>query len=230
MRVRSGLDRQLRMLQDEVLVMGGMVEKSIARALDALTRRDMEAAEQVIKEDDYIDSKRFEIEEMCIDLIATQQPMARDLRILVSMLHITVELERMGDYAEGIARINLLMGDEPLLKPLIDVPRMAEKATGMLRRSLESLVNRDTVTALQVCNDDDEVDNLYDQVYRELLLYMIQDPKTIQRATYLLWVAHDLERIADRATNIAERVVYLVVQRERWRRLTYPSTSAYPFL
>jgi phosphate transport system protein len=126
------------------------------------------------------------------------------------MLHITVELERMGDYAEGIARINLLMGDEPLLKPLIDVPRMAEKATGMLRRSLESLVNRDTVTALQVCNDDDEVDNLYDQVYRELLLYMIQDPKTIQRATYLLWVAHDLERIADRATNIAERVVYLV--------------------
>jgi phosphate transport system protein len=198
------------MLQDEVLVMGGMVEKSIARALDALTRRDMEAAEQVIKEDDYIDSKRFEIEEMCIDLIATQQPMARDLRILVSMLHITVELERMGDYAEGIARINLLMGDEPLLKPLIDVPRMAEKATGMLRRSLESLVNRDTVTALQVCNDDDEVDNLYDQVYRELLLYMIQDPKTIQRATYLLWVAHDLERIADRATNIAERVVYLV--------------------
>ncbi len=210
MRVRSGLDRQLRMLQDEVLVMGGMVEKSIARALDALTRRDMEAAEQVIKEDDYIDSKRFEIEELCIDLIATQQPMARDLRILVSMLHITVELERMGDYAEGIARINLLMGDEPLLKPLIDVPRMAEKATGMLRRSLESLVNRDTVTALQVCNDDDEVDNLYDQVYRELLLYMIQDPKTIQRATYLLWVAHDLERIADRATNIAERVVYLV--------------------
>jgi phosphate transport system protein len=198
------------MLQDEVLVMGGMVEKSIARALDALTRRDMEAAEQVIKEDDYIDSKRFEIEELCIDLIATQQPMARDLRILVSMLHITVELERMGDYAEGIARINLLMGDEPLLKPLIDVPRMAEKATGMLRRSLESLVNRDTVTALQVCNDDDEVDNLYDQVYRELLLYMIQDPKTIQRATYLLWVAHDLERIADRATNIAERVVYLV--------------------
>jgi phosphate transport system protein len=136
--------------------------------------------------------------------------MAGDLRILVSMLHITVELERMGDYAEGIARINLLMGDEPLLKPLIDVPRMAEKATGMLRRSLESLVNRDTVTALQVCNDDDEVDNLYDQVYRELLLYMIQDPKTIQRATYLLWVAHDLERIADRATNIAERVVYLV--------------------
>jgi len=198
------------MLEDEVRTMGSMVEKAIARALDALTRRDLEAASQVIREDDYIDRKRFDIEEQCIDLIATQQPMARDLRTLISMLHITEELERMGDYAEGIARINLMMGDEPLLKPLIDIPRMAEKATSMLHRSLEALVNRDTVTALQVCNDDDDVDNLYDQVYNELLLYMIQDPKTIKRATYLLWVAHDLERIADRATNIAERVVYLV--------------------
>ncbi len=210
MRVRAGLDRQLRMLEDEVVMMGGMVEKSIARALDALKRRDLDASDQVIREDDFIDRKRFEIEEQCIDLIATQQPMATDLRILVSLLHIAVELERMGDYAEGIARISLLMGDEPTLKPLIDIPRMAEKASLMLRRSLEALVNRDTVTALQVCNDDDEVDALYDQVYRELLLFMIQDPKTIQRATYLLWVSHDLERIADRATNIAERVVYLV--------------------
>ena len=198
------------MLQDEVLTMGGMVEKSIARALDALQRRDLEASEQVIREDDFIDSKRFEIEEQCIDLIATQQPMAGDLRNLVSILHISVELERMGDYAEGIAKISLLIGNEPTLKPLIDIPRMAEKATAMVHRSLDALVNRDTITALQVCNDDDEVDALYDQVYRELLLYMIQDPQTIQRATYLLWVAHDLERIADRATNIAERVVYLV--------------------
>ena len=210
MRVRSGLDRQLRMLQDEVVMMGGMVEKSIARAMDALIRRDLEASHQVVREDDYIDSKRFEIEEQCIDLIATQQPMAGDLRILISMLHITVELERMGDYAEGIARINILMGDEPLVKPLIDIPLMAEKASAMLRRSLDALVNRDTVAALQVCNNDDEVDALYDQVYRDLLVYMIRDPETIQRATYLLWVAHDLERIADRATNLAERVVYLV--------------------
>ena len=210
MRVRAGLDRELRMLEDEVVAMGGMVEKSIARALDCLQRRDLEAAEQVIREDDYIDSKRFEIEERCIDLIATQQPMATDLRILIAMLHITVELERMGDYAEGIAKISLLMGAEPTLKPLIDIPRMAEKATAMLRRSLAAMVNRDTVSAIQVCNDDDEVDALYDQVYRELLTYMIQDPSTIQRATYLLWVAHDLERIADRATNVAERVVYLV--------------------
>ena len=192
------------------MVLGGMVEKSIARGLDSLLRRDLEASEQVIREDDFIDNKRYQIEEQCIDLIATQQPMARDLRILIAMLHITVELERMGDYAEGIARINLLMGDEPLLKPLIDIPKMAEKATAMLRRSLEALTNRDTVAAVQVSKDDDDVDALYDQVYRELLLYMIQDPSSIQRATYLLWVAHDLERIADRATNIAERVVYMV--------------------
>ena len=210
MRVRSGLDRQLRMLQDDVLAMGGMVEKSIARAVDALERRDLAASEQVIAEDDLIDSRRFEIEEKCIDLIATQQPMARDLRILISILHISVELERMGDYAEGIAKINLMMGDEPLLKPLIDIPVMAEKASRMLHRSLESLVNRDTLTAIQVCNDDDEVDELYDRVYADLLDYMINDRETIRRATYLLWVAHDLERIADRATNVAERVVYLV--------------------
>ena len=210
MRVRSGLDLQLRMLQDQVLTMGGMVEKAIARALDALIRRDLQASEQVVKEDDYIDSMRFEIEEKCIDLIATQQPMARDLRFLITLLHVTVELERMGDYAEGIARISVLMGDEPAVKPLIDIPEMAEKATSMVHRSLDSLVNKDTVTAIQVCNDDDEVDALYDQVYRDLLMYMINDPDSIQRATYLLWVAHDLERIADRATNIAERAVYLV--------------------
>ena len=210
MRVRAGMDRRLRMLQDEVLTMGSMVEKSVARALDALARRDLEASEQVIREDDYIDCKRFDIEEQCIDLIATQQPMATDLRILIAILHITVELERMGDYAEGIARISLLIGDEPTLKPLVDIPKMADKANQMLRRSLEALVNRDTVTALQVCNDDDEVDALYDQVYRDLLMLMIEDPQTIQRATYLLWVAHDLERMADRATNIAERVVYMV--------------------
>ena len=210
MRVRAGLDLQLKMLEDEVVVLGGMVEKAIARALDALTRRDLKASEQVVREDDYIDSKRFEIEEKCIDIIATQQPMAGDLRTVVTILHVIVELERMGDYAEGIARISLLMGNEPTLKPLIDIPRMADKATSMLHRSLDALMNRDTVTAMQVCNADDEVDALYDQVYRELLLFMIEDPKVIQRATYLLWVAHDVERIADRATNIAERVVYLV--------------------
>ena len=145
-----------------------------------------------------------------MELIATQQPMAGDLRILIAVLHIAVELERMGDYAEGIGKISVMMGNDPPLKPLIDIPRMAEKSMDMLRRSLDALVNRDEAAALQVCNDDDEVDALYDQVYRELLMFMLQDPKTVQRATYLLWVSHDLERIADRATNIAERVIFLV--------------------
>jgi phosphate transport system protein len=136
--------------------------------------------------------------------------MAGDLRAIITLLHVSVELERMGDYAEGIAKISLMIGDEPTLKPLIDIPRMAQKATGMLRNSIDALVSRDVVKANQVRQDDDEVDDLYDQVYRELLLFMLQDPKTIQRATYLLWAAHDLERIADRATNIAERVTFLV--------------------
>ena len=207
---RVDFDRDLRTLQDDLLELGSMVEKSIDRALDALKNRDLEASQQVVKDDDLIDNKRFELENACILLIATQQPLAADLRTLITVLHIAVELERMGDYAEGIAHISLMMGDKPPLKPLIDIPRMAEMATTMLKRSLDSLVNRDVELARQVCNDDDEVDALYDQIYHELLEFMIQDPKTIERATHLLWVAHDLERVADRATNIAERVVFLV--------------------
>jgi phosphate transport system protein len=207
---RIDLDRQLGQLQQEVVSLAEIVDKAIMRAVDALKRRDLTESQQVVHEDDYIDQKRYEIEERCIDLIATQQPMARDLRAIIALLHITVELERMGDYAEGIAKISLMMGEEPPLKPLIDIPRMADKATQMLRDGLDSLVSRDVVKANQVCQDDDEVDALYDQVYRELLLFMIQDPQTIEKATYLLWAAHDLERIADRATNIAERVIFLV--------------------
>ena len=207
---RLDLDNQLKTLRQEVIILAGMVEKAITRAVDSLKTRDMETSQRVVREDDFIDQKRFEIEERCIDIIATQQPIARDLRTIIALLHITQELERMGDYAEGIAKISIMMGDTPLLKPLIDIPRMADKSVLMLRHSLEALSDRDVVKAQQVCNDDDEVDALYDQVYRELLLYMIQDPQTIQRATWLLWTAHDLERIADRATNIAERVIYSV--------------------
>ena len=208
--LRLDLDRQLAQLQQEVVSLAEIVDKATMRAVDALKRRDLVESQQVVQEDDYIDQKRYEIEDRCIDLIATQQPMARDLRAIIALLHITSELERMGDYAEGIAKISLLMGEEAPLKPLIDIPRMADKATQMLRNSIDSLVSRDMVKANQVLQDDDEVDDLYDQVYRELLLFMLQDPQTIQRATYLLWAAHDLERIADRATNIAERVIYLV--------------------
>ncbi len=207
---REDLDQYLTVLQQEVSTLAGVVEKGVQRAVDGLKRRDLEVARQVIADDDYIDRKRFEIEDRCVDLIATQQPMARDLRWIVALLHIGVELERIGDYAEGISKISLMMGDAPPLKPLIDIPRMTEKATAMLRDSVDSLVSRDQVKAHNVCQADDEVDQLYDQVYRELLLFMIQDPTTIERATYLLWVAHDLERIADRATNIAERVIYMI--------------------
>ena len=207
---RTDFDRDLRILSDDLLMLGSMVEKAIAKAVDALKRRDVDASREVIDQDDLIDYKRYDIEEKCINLIATQQPMAVDLRMLVSLLHISVELERMGDYAEGIAKISLAMGGEPPLKPLIDIPRMADLAGDMLRRSLNALVDRDIVAATQVCNDDDQVDALYDQVYRELLTFMIEDPKSIRRATFLLWVAHDLERVADRATNISERVLFLV--------------------
>ena len=207
---RAEFSRDLRALQDEMLVLANMVEKAIARSLDALKNRDLALSEEVVRDDDVIDRKRMELEERCIDLIATQQPLAGDLRVLITVLHMSVELERMGDYAEGIAKISLMMGNEPPLKPLIDIPRMADKATDMLRRSLDAFVNRDVELANAVCNDDDEVDALYEQVYRELLTYMMASPAVIQRATFLLWVAHDLERIADRTTNIAEHVIYMV--------------------
>lgn len=207
---RTVFDQSLRALQDDLLGLGNLVEEAITKAVQALKDRDLEASRQVIQGDDVIDQKRFQLEERCLELIATQQPIATDLRMVISVLHIAVELERMGDYAEGIGKISLMMGNEPPLKPLIDIPRMTEKCIDMLRRSLDALVRRDVVMATQVCKDDDEVDGLYDQVYHELLMFMIQDPKTIQRATYLLWAAHDLERIGDRATNIAERVIFLV--------------------
>jgi phosphate transport system protein len=207
---RVDLDHQLSSLQQDVVVLSRIVEKAIHQAVDALNRRDLEASNQVIEQDDYIDQKRFEVEDRCLDLIATQQPMARDLRTIISLLHIVVELERIGDYAEGIAKISLMMGDAPPVKPLINIPRMAQQSTEMLRDSMDALLNRDVIKAGQVCQADDDVDALYSQVHNDLLAFMQEDPEKIKRATYLLWVAHDLERIADRATNIAERVVFLV--------------------
>ena len=210
---RAQFDQELTDLQNELLMLGSMVEKAITRSIDALRLRDLAASEQIVKDDSLIDAKRFAIEEGCIDLIARQQPLAGDLRRLVSFLQIAVELERMGDYAEGIGKISLMMGEQPPLKPLVDIPRMAEIATGMLHRSLDALVERDVEKALNVCEADDEVDQLYDQVYNELLIFMLRDPQTIERATYLLWTSHNLERVADRATNVAERVIYLVTGR-----------------
>ena len=190
--------------------MAGMVETAIERGIEALRTRNVNLAQQIIEDDLNINKRRYEAEDKCLELIATQQPLASDLRTIVSVLHITVDLERMGDHAEGIAKIALMLADEPPLKPYIDIPRMAQVGIDMLMGSLEAFKNRDAARARAICDQDDEVDALYEQVYRELLTFMINDPHTIQRATYLIWVAHNLERIADRVTNICERVVYLV--------------------
>lgn len=207
---RTAFEQQLSRIQEDMLVLAGMVVDAIDRGVRALKERDIELAQMVIADDLRINRKRYEIEEQCLEIIATQQPLASDLRTIVAVLHIVVDLERMGDHAEGIAKIALMLSDEPPLKPYIDIPRMAEIATRMLMSSLEAFKNRDAELARRICDDDDEVDALYDQVYRELITYMVNDPKTIERATHLTWVAHNLERIADRVTNLCERVVYLV--------------------
>ena len=207
---RADFEMNLTLVQEEIIQLSSMVEKAIYKSVDALKKRDVEASQQVIDEDDLIDLKQQALEERCIELIALESPIAGDLRILISAMMIANELERMGDYAEGIAKISVSMGNLPPLKPLIDIPRMAEKAVVMLRNSTQAFISRDVDLASNVVASDDEVDDLYNQVYRELLTYMLEEPVSIQRATYLLWVSNDLERVADRATNIAERVIYLV--------------------
>ena len=207
---REDFERNLKGVEDDVVQLSSMVEKAIFKSIKALKERDISASQKVVDDDDVIDEEQQAIEDRCIDLIALEAPMAGDLRVLIAAMMVANELERMGDYAEGIAKISLSMGNLPPLKPLIDIPRMADKSVDMLRRSTQAFVNRDVESATAVILDDDEVDDIYEQVYRELLTYMTADPSTVQRATYLLWVAHDLERVADRTTNIAERVIYLV--------------------
>lgn len=208
--LRADFDRSLNQLQEELLELGRMVERAIIKSMDALEQRDLTASFEVVQDDELINQQRFKLEEDSIDLIATQQPLAVDLRTLVAVLQIAVELERMGDYAEGIGKVGLIIGDEPLFKPIEELRQMSAHAIDMLRRSLQAWVERDTVAAKRVWEDDDKVDLLYDQVCRDLLSGMAEEPRTIQPATHLLWVAHDLERMADRATNIAERVIFVV--------------------
>jgi phosphate transport system protein len=210
MEIRTTFHKKLRQIQDEILATGSMVEKAIVSSVHALKSRDLEMAQRIIDDDQKINKQRFKIEESCIQLIATQQPMASDLRNIICILNIATELERIGDYAEGIAKIVVMIGDEPPLKPLVDIPRMAEKVAGMLHRSLDALVDHNDSAARQIATEDDGVDELYDQVFRELLTFMIENPQTITRATRLIWVAHNLERSADRVTNICERIVYMV--------------------
>jgi len=208
--MRETFDEQIRGLQEDLLRMGDLVDSAIERSIKALAGRDTELAREIINADEAINQAQRDIEERCLVLIATQQPLASDLRAITAVSSIATELERMGDYAKEIAHTTILMGDQPLLKPLIDVPRMAEKGRRLLHQQLDAFINRDADMARRLSAEDDEVDGLYDQVYRELLFLMMQDPKTISRATHLLWVAHNLERIADRTTNIGERVVFLV--------------------
>jgi len=202
--------KKLREIQDEVLVMGGLVSEAILRSIEALKNRDLDLAEQIVTGDQKINDLRFGIEEKCIQLIVTQQPIANELRIIIAVLNIITEVERIGDYAEGIAKITIMIGDEPPVKPLIDIPLMAEQAVDMLRRSLDAFINKDADAARKICIEDDIVDHLYDQIYLELLDLMMENPQIVSRATRLIWVAHDLERSADRVTNICERVIFVI--------------------
>jgi phosphate transport system protein len=207
--IRKTFEHEIQQVKDEVLLLGSMVEHAIIASVETLKKRDIKGAEKIIDEDRAINQKRFDIERQLMILIATQQPMAHDLRLLASTMEIISELERMGDYAKGIANINIRMGEEGLLKPLIDIPRMAQIGTSMLHRSLTAFVNEDVEAAKAIPIEDDEVDALYNQIYRELMLLIIQDPKTIERANWLLWVGHNLERVADRVTNICERTIFI---------------------
>ena len=210
METRTTFHKEIREIQDEILIMGSMVNKAILQAIAALQNRDLTQAKQVIADDQKINHKRFEIEDKCIQLIATQQPMASDLRTIVTVLNIITELERIGDYAEGNAKIAIMIGEEPPLKPLVDIPVMAEKTVDMLDSSLIAFINHDINAARKIGAEDNLIDNLYAHVFHELLAFMANDPKTITRATRLMRVAHNLERSADRITNICERITFMV--------------------
>lgn len=207
---RELFHRELAQIQDDVLALGSMAEKAIMDAMQALRDGDVQWSQKIVDDDKRINAKRYEIEERCIFIIGSQQPMASDLRALVSVLFITQELERIADHAEGIARINIMMGPEPLPRRLGYIPSMADRAVQMLRDSLKAYLDHDVDLARKVCDADDEVDRLYDTIQADTIQGMISNPATVERSTYIVWTCHNLERIADRCTNIAERVIYLV--------------------
>lgn len=207
---RETFHEQLEDLQKELLKMGTLVEESIHRAVRSLSEKDSDLARQVLEQDDAIDGLELEIEKRCLSLFGLQQPVAVDLRLIGTALKFITDLERMGDHAVDIAKITLRLEGQPLIKPLVDIPRMAELAETMVREALAAYVNRDAQQAYTMIARDDEVDALYGQLFRELLSYMIEDPRTIQQATYLTFVAMYLERIADHATNLGEWTIYMV--------------------
>jgi phosphate transport system protein len=206
---RASFDKQIENLKSQLLVLGSMVEGATLKAVEALKSRDYKSAQVIYDNDQAINRKRFEIENTCIGLIAMQQPIARDLRTLASIIEVAGELERMGDYAKGIARICLMVKDQPQVIPVLDIPRMGTIVTDMLHRALGAFIAADAEQAALIPLEDDQVDDLYNQVYRVLLSYMISDPTTIDWGNYHTWAAHNLERMADRVTNICERTIYV---------------------
>ena len=214
MTLRSHTDRhyeeQLKSLHQHILEMGGLVEKQIAHAIQALVQRDSDLARETIERDHAVNRMDVEVDDLCLRLLALHQPAARDLRLITTGLKITTDLERIGDMAQNLCERVLELNEEPQLKPFIDIPKMAEIAQRMLRQSLDAFVHEDTELALKVCNEDDIIDALNNQLFRELLSYMAENPQTVTRATRLLFISKYLERIADHATNIAELVVFMV--------------------
>lgn len=206
---RRSFDEELKGLKEDMLKMGSYVEEAIHKAVKSLAEQDLDLADEVNKEDERIDDFETKIEEKCIRLIALQQPVAKDLRTIGMITKIITDLERIGDNACNIARITEKIGDEKLIKPLIDIPRMAELARKMVHQSLDAFVNVDADLARETAKTDEEVDILNDQIFRELLTIMMGNPKTINQSTYLLFVGRYLERIADHATNICERIIYM---------------------
>ncbi|HHT9147432.1 MAG TPA: phosphate signaling complex protein PhoU [Candidatus Wujingus californicus] len=203
-------DQQLGALRKNLIQMASLVETAIANAVKSLIERDSKLAQRVIKSDEDIDSLELEIDKQCVDLLALRQPLAIDLRFITSSIKITNNLERMGDLAVNIAERVIPLSQEPQLKPLIDIPRMATITQTMVKDSIDAFVNRDTELARSVYERDSTVDALNDQIFRELLTYMMQDPGNITRAVHLVLISRHLERIADHSTNIAEEIVYIV--------------------
>jgi len=208
--VRAQFEQHLGDLRQDVLDLGSMAERAIRRSMDSLRRRDLALGRAVVDDDHEINRRRYEIEEKAVDLIATQQPVATDLRSLIAIIHIVTDLERMADHAEGIARISLMLGEESLPRSLGRLDEMAEKGVDMMDRSLKAFTERDVQLAHEVCVEDDELDALYDANYAAVIGRMLIDSTSVKVLTYQLWAAHNLERIGDRATNICERVIYLV--------------------
>lgn len=208
MATRPLLDRDINLIRNDILRLGSLVEDQIRRAVQALRERNVNLAQFVVDSDGRVNELRYKIEHDCLGVIARQQPTATDLRVVVAASHMAAELERMADHASGIGEIVVRIGGEPPVKPLIDIPRMSDIVCGMTHRALDAFVAMDAGLAREIVARDDEVDQLYTQVLRELITYMMADDKLIPRATYLLWVAHNLERIGDRATNLCERVIF----------------------